>query len=87
MPRPKKTTKHALPDLPPLRRVDGARLRKARGDAELTQFTLSALSGVSVTAIARLERGSELANPSVGDLGRLADVLGVTLEWLAPKPK
>lgn len=87
MPRPKKFTKPVLPELPPARRIDAVRLRKARKDAELTQFTLSMLTGVSVTAIARMERGVEIANPSLIDAGRLADVLGLSLEALAPKPK
>ena len=87
MPRPKKFTKPVLPEPPPARRVDGARLRKARKDAGLTQVSLSFRTGVSVTAFARMERGSDLANPPLIDVGRIADVLGLSLDALAPKPK
>lgn len=87
MARTKKTTKPALPEPPPSRRIDQVRFKKARADAGITQFTLSMLSGVSLTAISRLENGSAIAKPSLEDAGRLADVLGVGLDWLAPKPK
>lgn len=87
MSRTKKPTKPVYPEPPPARRIDPTRMRKARDDAGLTQFDLSMLTRVSITAISRIENGKEAANPSLEDAGRLADALGVSLDWLAPKPK
>jgi predicted RNase H-like HicB family nuclease/DNA-binding Xre family transcriptional regulator len=54
-------------------------LRWARLDAALSQAQLAARAGVSQQQIAKLERPG--ANPSVATLRKIADALGVRLEF------
>ena len=58
----------------------GAFIRQARQRADRTQEDVSAVSGLSVVHLQRLERGT--ANPTVATLYRLADTLGVRVQEL-----
>jgi Zn-dependent peptidase ImmA (M78 family)/transcriptional regulator with XRE-family HTH domain len=58
----------------------GARLRMARRMARLSLRALGDQVGVSHTAISKYERGMDV--PSSGVLNRLADALGVSLDYL-----
>ncbi len=55
----------------------GERLRKLRGDRDLTILELAAKAGVSAGIISQIERG--LSNPSMKTLQRLRGALGVNL--------
>ncbi|HVI26314.1 MAG TPA: helix-turn-helix domain-containing protein [Xanthomonadaceae bacterium] len=57
------------------------RIRLGRRHAALTQESLAHRIGVHRSAIANWESGS--SNPSGENLARLAEVLGVSYEWLA----
>ena len=66
------------------------RLRLSRARVRLTQQELADKVGVGLRAIASYETGE--MNPRAKTLGKLANVLGVSLEYLAcfedtPKPK
>lgn len=54
-------------------------LRKLR---ELPQQELAERVGVSPRTLARLEHG-EVSDPGIGQVRALADVLGVTVDWLS----
>ena len=57
------------------------RVRKARRHAELTQQTLADRMGVTRGAVANWE--SAVAVPAARRLARIANVTGVSYEWLA----
>ena len=57
------------------------RIRKARRHAELTQQTLADRMGVTRGAVANWE--SAVAVPAARRLARIANVTGVSYEWLA----
>lgn len=85
MARTKKIAKPVLPEPPPVRVVDHALMRLIRDKAELTQFDLALLTGVSPRTISRIESGKHDGSPSLADVGRIADVLLLPLDTLAPK--
>jgi len=60
-------------------------VRHHRRRAGLTQKQLSQLAGVSHATIGRME--AELNQPTIDTLQKVAEVLGVSLEGLAPKRK
>jgi transcriptional regulator with XRE-family HTH domain len=67
------------------------RIRRARLHRAITQTELAALVGISRTAMHQLEKG-ETRDPRMAHLCTLADVLGVTMDYLAgrrdtPPPK
>jgi transcriptional regulator with XRE-family HTH domain len=58
----------------------GAKVRKARKQALLTQAELAALAGVGITTIVRVERGQVEAHPhTLRLLARALDVRAVAL--------
>jgi transcriptional regulator with XRE-family HTH domain len=59
-------------------------IRRARGDAGLTQAQLAARLGVSQAALARLERSG--ANPTVGTLDRVLRAAGRRLDLRLGRP-
>lgn len=59
----------------------GDRIKKARQDAKLSQQVVAELVGVSQPSFSEWER--DISNPSVDSLVVLANVLGVSFEWLA----
>ncbi len=58
----------------------GQRLKKIRLGVAWTQADLAKESGVSASAISRFEQGRQ--KPTIESADRLADALGVTLDWL-----
>ena len=67
------------------------RIRRARLHRAITQKELAALVGISRTAMHQLEKG-ETRDPRMSHLRTLADVLGVSMDYLAgrqdtPAPK
>lgn len=62
-----------------------ARLTAARERANLSVYALAKLAGVDRTFLALIERGEKL--PGVETLQRLAGVLGVSMDALAPPVK
>jgi len=58
----------------------GSRLRQARLDADLTLRELARTLGVSPSFVSQLENGK--SQPSVATLYSLAQVLGVSTDWL-----
>jgi transcriptional regulator with XRE-family HTH domain len=67
------------------------RIRRARLHRAITQTELAALVGISRTAMHQLEKG-ETRDPRMAHLRTLADVLGVSMDYLAgrqdtPAPK
>ena len=58
----------------------GARIRKARARAKLTQEAVAAKSGLHLTMVNRVENGRR--NPTYLTLLRLADAIGVDLRRL-----
>ncbi len=58
----------------------GKRISQARKTKQLTQEDLSELSGLSVSAISRIETGSN--STSLKTLYRLCDILGVSLTYM-----
>lgn len=58
----------------------GSRLREARQDVGLSQAQLAAAVDVPQQSISKWERGQD---PSTKALVRLADALGVSIDWLA----
>lgn len=58
------------------------RLRAARHAKRLTQQALATAVGSYKTDIYRLERGGVHDRISLAVLGRIGDVLGVSLDWL-----
>lgn len=85
MSRSKKVQKPVLPEPPPARVVDPDALKKARKEADLSQLELALLTGVSPRTLSRIESGKHAGSPSLRDAGALADVLGLSLDRLAPK--
>ena len=68
----------------------GSRLRRARTDAGKTLRDISERSGISITYLSDLERGT-LANPTLDTLKKIAEALEVSLNELlgvdeAPPP-
>ena len=64
------------------------RLKKARADTGFTQAEVAKATGISQPIIAYLETGKR--EPSLENLGILADFYGVSTDWLlsiAPKKK
>ena len=59
----------------------GERIRETRQRLCLTQKELSAMSGVPITTISCYEANK--SDPSLFKLTCIADVLGVSLDWLA----
>lgn len=57
-----------------------ARLRRLRKEKDLSQTELGNLAGLHYTHIGRYERGSSF--PTADSLGRLADALGVSTDYL-----
>ncbi len=55
----------------------GSAIKARRNALRITQPVLAEMAGVSVNTLYKIERGQ--ANPSVGVLNRLADVLGMEL--------
>ena len=62
----------------------GERLRKRRELLGLTQFQLTALSGISARTIQLVEQGK--GNPSLDTLLQLADPLGLRLDFALKEP-
>lgn len=58
----------------------GARVKEKRKALKLSQISLSEKSGVPQTTISDYERSA--TNPSVGNLAKIAHVLGVTVDDL-----
>lgn len=58
----------------------GRRICQARKAKHITQETLAELSGLSVSAISRIETGR--SSTSLKTLKRLSNILGVTLDYL-----
>lgn len=86
MPRTKKIA-FTRPEPPPARHVDAEFLRESRKAAGLSQDDLAYLIGVSTRTISRLETSTHEGSPAAVDLGRIADLLSVSLDRLFPKPK
>ena len=59
----------------------GARLRLARESQHLTQQGLAESAGVSYSAVRKLEAG-ETTKPGIQIASKLADALGVSLDYL-----
>jgi transcriptional regulator with XRE-family HTH domain len=59
----------------------GRRLHRARTSAGLTQQDLASRAGVEQVTISRYE-GGRVESPTVPNVVRLADALGVSIEWL-----
>ena len=68
------------PEAPPAATSPGMRLRAARRDRGLTQEEFAARLGVSRSAIAQWE--TDRAGQIRGNLLRISEVLGVSLEYL-----
>ena len=68
------------PEAPPAAMSPGQRLRAARRERGLTQEEFAAQIGVSRSAIAQWE--TDRAGQIRGNLLRIAEVLGVSLEYL-----
>ena len=60
----------------------GRRIRRARTVGNLTQDQLAMLVGVHRSAVAQWEQ-SDGTTPSLEHLGKIAEVLEVSFEWLA----
>ena len=60
----------------------GERLREARGNAGLTQVALAQAAEVSQATLSTIEAGT--ADVTLSKARKLADALGVTLDWLCP---
>lgn len=58
----------------------GARARRARDARGLSQVVVAQRARVDQTAVSKIER--DKLNPEDATLGRLADVLGVSVAWL-----
>jgi transcriptional regulator with XRE-family HTH domain len=58
----------------------GGRLKRARRRAGLTQVSLAGATGVGLATIRRVEQAD--AEPRVATARRLAQALGVRVEWL-----
>ncbi len=57
----------------------GAEVRQLRKAREMTLVDLAEVSGVSVSHLSAIERGS--VNPTLGKIARIAEGLGVPEEW------
>ncbi|MCY4177346.1 MAG: helix-turn-helix transcriptional regulator [Endozoicomonadaceae bacterium] len=57
------------------------RIIKARREKKLSQQALADLIGISRSALAQWE--TELSRPTLKSLRKMAEVLGVSFEWLA----
>jgi len=66
------------------RRKLAERIKLARGKAGLTQAQLAKKLGVTASAVGQREIG--LGFPATERLATLADLLGVSLDWLLRKP-
>lgn len=62
--------------------VIGAKVRKARQAASMTQVQLAGASGTDVAIVSRLERGCH--SPTLWTLNRIARGLGVPVGRLLP---
>jgi transcriptional regulator with XRE-family HTH domain len=60
----------------------GRRIRRARLHRDITQKDLAGLVGISRNAMNKLEKG-ETRDPRMSHLKKLADALGVTMDYLA----
>ena len=71
---------HTTEDTTILRTTIGPRIKKARLAMRLTQGAAATRVGISAEFFARLERGHAL--PSVTTIKKIADTLGVTVDYL-----
>jgi transcriptional regulator with XRE-family HTH domain len=62
----------------------GEAIRRRRELLGLLQSQLAALSGISTRTIQMVEQGT--GNPSLSTLTKLADPLGLRLEWVLKEP-
>jgi putative transcriptional regulator len=60
----------------------GRRIRRARLHRDITQKALAELVGISRNAMNKLEKGETL-DPHMSHLCKLADALGVSMDYLA----
>jgi putative transcriptional regulator len=60
----------------------GRRIRRARLHRDITQKALADLVGISRNAMNKLEKG-DTQNPHMSHLRKLADALGVSMDYLA----
>lgn len=63
----------------------GKRLKRAMKDADLTPYMLAKKSGMTTTSIYNYMAGLNV--PSLNSAVRIADVLGVDVDWLASGKK
>jgi transcriptional regulator with XRE-family HTH domain len=70
---------------PHARALLAANIQALRTDAGFTQEKLAEMSGLHRTYVSHLER--QLANVTIDNVQRLADVLGVTVARLLEPPK
>ncbi|MDR0972407.1 MAG: helix-turn-helix domain-containing protein [Prevotellaceae bacterium] len=60
-----------------LRVIIGEQIRLRRKELMITQPDLADIAGISVNTLYKIERGQ--ANPTIGMLGRILDVLGLEI--------
>ncbi|EQK47041.1 helix-turn-helix family protein [[Clostridium] bifermentans ATCC 19299] len=63
----------------------GANIKKFRKEKALTQKDLAEITGISISAIEKYERGR--LNPSLGKIESIANALDVTIQELKPGEK
>ena len=59
----------------------GMRMRRARKKKNMTMDTLAGLTGLTRTSISNYE--NDIHDPTIFNATCIADVLGVSLDWLA----
>jgi transcriptional regulator with XRE-family HTH domain len=60
----------------------GRRIRRARLRKDITQRELADLAGISRTSMNQIEKGETL-DPRMSHLRKIAEALGVTMDYLA----
>jgi hypothetical protein len=87
MARPKKIAPPKLPEPPPDLVVDVKRIKRALDESDLAVWQLGLLAGIGQRTLARILSGKHNASSRFVDIGRIATVLNLSLDEIAPKPK
>jgi len=65
--------------------IVGNLIRERRKSLRITQPDLAELAGISVNSLCKIERGE--ANPTLGMIGKIAEILGLEIKLEIKKVK